>query len=472
MRNPDAIVIGAGPNGLSAAIALARAGRSVLVLEANETVGGGARSAETTAPGFVHDLCSAVHPLGAASPWFRQLPLAQHGLEWIEPPAALAHPFDDGGAVIVERSITETARGLGTDAGAYRDLMTPLAGNWERLFPALLGPFRWPRDPLALTRFGLLGLRSAAGLAASRFRGERARGLFAGMAAHSILPLEKPLTAAFGLVLSLAAHTAGWPFPRGGAQKIADALASYLRSQGGEIVTGAPVRSIDELPPARAVLCDLTPRPLLSIAGRRFPAWYRKKLESYRYGPGAFKADWALDGPIPWRASECARAGAVHLGGSLEEIARSERQSWEGSPSERPFVLLAQLSLFDPTRAPSGMHTAWAYCHTPNGSNSDMLESIENQIERFAPGFRRRVLARAVTPPDELERRNPNLVGGDIAGGVSDLSQFFTRPTWRTYSTPVPGVYICSSATPPGGGVHGMCGYFAAQRALSEVLRD
>lgn len=462
----DAIVIGSGPNGLAAAIVLARAGLSVLVLEAEQAIGGGVRSAELTLPGFLHDVFSAVHPLGAGSPFFRTLPLAEHGLEWVHPPAPLAHPFDDGTAVVLHRSVEATAETLGADAAAYRKLMQPLVDDWERLAPELLGPPRPPRHLLAMARFGLRALRSARGLAESRFDGPRARALFAGLAAHSALPLERLPTAAFGLVLGMAGHAVGFPFPRGGAQKISDALASYLRSLGGEIQTGVRVESLDELSPARVILCDVTPRQLLRIAGRRLPEGYRRKLERYRYGVAGYKVDWALDGPIPWKAPECAQAGTLHLGGSLEEIAASESAPWRGEHAEKPYLIVAQASLFDPSRAPQGKHTAWAYCHVPLGSSFDMLERVERQMERFAPGFRERVRARNVMPPAELERRNANLVGGDMSGGAADLRQLFLRPTIRLYSTPAKGLYICSASTPPGGGVHGMCGYFAARAAL------
>jgi phytoene dehydrogenase-like protein len=465
----DAIIIGSGPNGLSAAITLARAGWSVLTLEANATLGGGARSAELTLPGFVHDLCSAVHPLAFASPFFRTLPLDRHGLEWIHPPAPLAHPFDDGSAAMLERSIGETAWTLGGDADAWRKLMAPLVDDWSRLEGDLLGPLRWPRHPSALARFGLRALRSARRLAESLFRGSRARALFAGLSAHSMLPLDNLASAAFGLVLGITGHAVGWPVPRGGAQKISDALVSYLRSLGGEVVTETPVESIDDLPPARAVLCDVTPRQLLRMAGHRLPHGFRRSLERYRYGPGAYKIDLALNGPVPWRAAECSRACTVHLGGDMEEIAASESAAWHGETAERPFVLLAQPSLFDPSRAPAGKHTLWAYCHVPNGSALSMMERVENQIERFAPGFRDRVLARRVMLPAELERHNANLIGGDINGGAQDLRQLFLRPTLRLYSTPVKGLYICSSSTPPGGGVHGMCGHFAARAVLKDA---
>jgi phytoene dehydrogenase-like protein len=464
--------VGSGPNGLAAAIAIAQTGRKVTVFEAEPTIGGGVRSAELTLPGFVHDICSAIHPFAAASPFFRTLPLATYGLEWIEPTAMLAHPFDDGTCSLVYRSVETTATELDGDGRAYAKLVGTIVDAWPRIEEAVLGPLTWPRHPYDVARFGFLALRSSEALARRVFASHRARALFAGIAAHGMLPLDRPPTAAFGLVLSVMAHVAGWVLPRGGAQRVANALAAHLESLGGEIVTGVRVSSVDELPAARAVLCDLSPKPLLRIAGHKFPAWYRRKLERYRYGMGAYKVDWALAAPIPWRAAACARAATVHLGGTIEEIARSERDAWEGRIAERPFVLLAQPTLFDGSRAPSGRHTAWAYCHVPHGSGVDMLPAIEQQIERFAPGFRDCVLARAVRRPADIERQNANLVGGDIGAGVSDLRQLFTRPTWRSYSTPVRGLYICSASTPPGVGVHGMCGYFAARRALDEVLRD
>lgn len=470
----DAIVIGSGPNGLAAAITVAQAGHSVLVREAQETIGGGTRSAGLTLPGFTHDVCSAIHPLGVGSPFFKSLPLGEHGLEWIQPPSAAAHPLDahavgDGSAVIVERSLDSTAAGFGVDRDAYLKLMGPLVASWDDLVPTLLGPPRLPGHPLQLARFGMHAIRSAASLARSAFRSERARAAFAGMAAHSILPLENPATGAFGLVLNVLAHAVGWPFPRGGSQKIAEALASYLRSLDGEIVTGAPVKSLSELPPARIILCDVTPRQLLALAGDRLASGDQRRLRRYRYGMGVFKLDWALDGPIPWKAAECARAATVHVGGTLDEIAESERAAWNGRHAERPFIILAQPSLFDSTRAPAGKHTGWAYCHVPHGSTFDMTERIENQIERFAPGFRERILARSVMTPATLESHNANLIGGDINGGAQDLPQLFLRPTWRLYSTSGRGVYICSASTPPGGGVHGMCGYHAAKRALRDL---
>ena len=467
-------VVGAGPNGLAAAITMARTGRSVLVLEARETVGGGSRSGELTLPGFVHDICSAIHPLGLASPFMRSLPLEAHGLRWVHPSAPLAHPLDDGSAVVLERSVAATATraNLGSDAAAYRRLMSPLAHDWRRLVLDILGPLRLPRHPFALARFGARALLPASVLARMAFRDERARAIFAGMSAHSILPLGRPVTASFGLVLGMLAHGVGWPVARGGSQQIADAMASYLRSLGGEIVTGQQIESLDELP-AQTVLLDVTPRQLLRIAGDRLPPAYRRQLGRYRYGPGVFKVDWALDGPVPWRAAACLRAATVHLGGTLEEVELSEQAVWRGEHPERPFVLLAQQSLFDPTRAPEGKHTVWAYCHVPHGSTLDMTERIEAQVERFAPGFKERVLARHTISAREMQRYNSNYIGGDINGGAQDLRQLFTRPTLSLvpYRTPARGIYICSSSTPPGGGVHGMCGYHAARAAIRDFSK-
>jgi phytoene dehydrogenase-like protein len=454
---PEAVVVGSGPNGLAAAIVLAQAGRDVLVLEGQNTIGGGCRSAELTLPGFVHDICSTVHALALASPFFATLPLAEHGFEAVHPQAPLAHPLDDGNAVLMERSVAATGAGLGADAAAYRRLMEPLVRQADAFFDAVLGPLLRPgrrvvapRHPLLLARFGLLGLRSAANLARSRFEGERARALLAGCAAHSMLSLRAPLTAAFGLVLAVSAHAVGWPVTRGGSQRLADALAAHLRSLGGRIETGRRVESLHELRPASPILLDVTPRQLGELAGRP---------RTHRYGPGVFKLDWALDGPIPWSAPEVARAGTVHLCGTLEEITAAE----EGGHAERPFVLLVQPTLFDPTRAPAGRHTAWAYCHVPNGSTRDMTAAIEKQVERFAPGFKHLIAARAAMDGAEVERRNPNYVGGDINGGRHDL-RALALPV--RYSTPLPGVYLCSSSTPPGGGVHGMCGYWGARTAL------
>jgi phytoene dehydrogenase-like protein len=467
---PDAVVVGSGPNGLAAAITLAREGRSVLVVEAAETVGGGVRSAELTLPGFVHDVCSAIHPLARASPFFAELPLADHGLELVEPAAPLAHPLDDGTAVMLEHSVEETAAGLGRDGDAYRAVMGLFVERSANLLPFLLGHSPLTRRPLLAARFGVHALRSAVAFS-KRFEGERARALFAGLAAHSIQDLRRPPTASFGLVLGILGHTHGWPLVRGGSQRLADALAAHLRTLGGEIELGREVESVDELPDAGVTMLDLTPRQILRVAGHRMPARYARALRRYRYGPGVFKIDWALDGLVPWTAQECARAATVHVGGSLEEIVASEAAVWEGNISERPFVLVAQQSPFDETRGPEGKHTLWAYCHVPNGSSGDMTERIEAQIERFAPGFRDLVLERSVRGPADVERHNANYVGGDINGGVQDLRQLYTRPAIRLnpYSMPADGLYICSSATPPGGGVHGLCGYYAARSALKTL---
>ena len=470
-RDSGDAVVGSGPNGLAAAIALAQAGRAVTVYEGAECVGGGCRSEELTLPGFVHDTCSTVHALALASPFLSSLPLSDHGLELVHPAAPLAHPLDDGSAVVLERSVEGTASRLGPDAGAYRRLFEPLVRDGEALMRELLGPLRPPRHPLAMARFGKSAIRSASGLARARFESERARALFAGCCAHSMLSLRAPASAAFGIVLALSAHRVGWPVAGGGSQRLADALASHLRSLGGRIETGRRVESVDQLPAGGATLLDVTPRQLLALASNRLPASYRRRLGRYRYGPGIFKLDWALHDPIPWRAAEVARAGTVHLGGTLEEIAASEAAATGGKHTARPFVLLVQPTLFDPSRAPEGKHTAWAYCHVPNGSTRDMSDAIEAQVERFAPGFREAIIGRSAMGPAEIERRNPNYVGGDINGGVQDLRQLFTRPVARRmpYSTPVPGLFICSSATPPGGGVHGMCGYWAAQAALEQL---
>jgi phytoene dehydrogenase-like protein len=465
----DAVVVGSGPNGLSAAIALAQAGCKVVVFEASDGIGGGVRSKALTLPGFVHDVCSAVHPFAVASPFWRTLPLAAHGLEWVEPSAMIAHPFDDGTAVTVERSLEATAATLGADGDAYRRTIGAVVNNWPQLERAVLGPFTLPRHPFVLARFGADALRSAEGLATSAFANERTRAMFAGIAAHGMMPLDRLLTAGVGLTLGAMCHVAGWPLPRGGAQNLTKALVAHLQSLGGEVIIDSPVISVDDLPPARMVLCDLSPKPLLRIAGHKFPAAYRRALERYRYGPGVFKVDWALSAPIPWKADGCARAGTLHLGGTLGEIAASEHAAFEGRIADRPYVLLSQPTLFDPSRAPAGQHVAWGYCHLPSASTVDMLDRVEQQVERFAPGFRDCVLARSVMRPADLEAHNANLVGGDIAAGVTDLRQFFTRPTWRNYSTPVKGLYICSASTPPGVGVHGMCGYFAAKRALDEI---
>jgi len=464
----SAYVIGAGPNGLTAAITLAKAGIAVTLLEAEATIGGGLRTAELTLPGFLHDVCSAVHPLAAASPAFRNFPLEEHGLKWIGPPVPVAHPMDDGTAVVLEESLEETVRRLGKDGPRYRQTMGPLVARWQDLFEDILSPVEIPKHPLLLGRFGALAGFPATWVARSLFSTEPARALFAGLAAHSILPLENLASAAFGWVLGLTGHAVGWPSPRGGSQQLANALGSYFESLGGRIVTDTRVSSLNELD-ANLVLFDVTPRQLLKIAGEQLPDGYRRKLEKYRYGPGVFKMDWALDQPIPWTAADCARAGTLHLGGTLEEIASSERGPLRGETSERPFVLLAQPSLFDATRAPAGKHTAWAYCHVPNGSKVDMTEPIEAQVERYAPGFRKTILARSVLTPADLENRNANLVGGDIVGGTQDLQQMFFRPTASMYRTPKKGLYLCSASTPPGGAVHGMCGYNAARAAVKDI---
>ena len=456
------MVIGAGPNGLAAAIELAAAGLEVVVHEAAAQVGGSARSAALTLPGFCHDICSAVPPLAVCSPCFERYSLAEYGLEWIHPEIPLAHPFDDGTAVALHRSLDITCSDLGLDGDAWRRLFEPLVVAWPRLrHDVLASPLHFPRHPLAFARFGLEALRPARALAESWFRGPRARALFAGIAAHATLPLEARPSAAFGLVLATAGHASGWPFPRGGAQAISNALAAGLLSQGGEIRTNSRVET---LPEADVVMCDVTPHQFLTLAAPRLPARYRRLLADYRYGPGVFKIDWALDAPIPWRAEECRRAGTVHLGGTLEEIA-----AWESSQGGAPFVILTQPSVFDFTRAPFGGHTAWAYCHVPNGSPADRTDALESQVERFAPGFRDHILARHVLTPGLLERHNPNLVGGDIGGGSMDLAQFWLRSTRLRYRTPLKGVFLCSSSTPPGGGVHGMCGYHAARRVLKRL---
>jgi phytoene dehydrogenase-like protein len=468
MGSYDAVVVGAGPNGLAAAITLAQAGLKVVVFEGAETIGGGTRSAQLTLPGFIHDVCSAIHPLTVASPFFGELPLEAYGLEWIYPELQLAHPFDDGSAAALHRSVQETAQTLGADALAYERLMGRLVKDWDKLAPALLAPFRIPRHPLAMARFGLGALRTAQGMALGQFKTGRGRGFFAGLAGHSIMALSKPGTAAFGLVLGMSGHAVGWPFPRGGAEKIGQALAAHLCALGGEIITGNYIHSLDELPQARATLLDVTPRQLLALAEDRLPVGYRRTLQHYRYGPGVCKVDWALSEPIPWTAPEGRRTATLHLGGTLGEILLSESEVWQGRHAQHPYILLAQQSVFDDSRAPDGKHTAWAYCHVPQGSTVDMTPRIEAQIERFAPGFGDCILARHTYTAAEMARYNPNYVGGDINGGVQDLRQLYTRPAPRLnpYSTPIDGVYLCSSSTPPGGGVHGMCGYFAAQTAL------
>ena len=468
----DAVVVGSGPNGLAAAVELARSGAQVLVLEAAESIGGGTRSAELTLPGFVHDVCSACHPLGAVSPFLTTLPLDDFGLRWVFPPASVAHPMDDGSAVVLHHSVEETAAGLGRDARAYGRLLAPLVEHAESLFDELLGPpLHVPRHPLALARFGVPALLPAAALARVMFREERARALLAGCAAHTILPLERIVSGAVGLMFLLTGHVRTWPVARGGSRAIADALRSYLESLGGRVETGRRVASLGDLPAARAYLFDTSPRSLADVAEPVLPPRFVRRLRRYRYGPGVFKVDWALDGPIPWRDPRCLEATTVHIGGTLDEIAASEAAVWHGEHSQRPFVLLVQASQFDETRAPEGKQSVWAYCHVPSGSTLDRTDVIERQIERFAPGFRDRVLARHVMNTRDLERHNPNDVGGAITGGMSTLAQMLARPTPRLdpYSTPNPRFYICSAATPPGGGVHGMCGFHAARSALRRM---
>lgn len=470
----DAIVVGSGPNGLTAAIELARAGLHVLVVEAAEVAGGGLRSEESTLPGYTHDICATVHSVAAASPFLRTLPLHEHGLEWAHPEIPVAHPLDDGTAVLLSRSIDETAASLGgADAAAYRSLVEPFVRRWEELMIDILAPLRPPRHPLIFARFGLLAIRPIFSLAERRFRGERARALLAGLAGHSLLPLESRPTTAFALVLAILGHAVGWPVVRGGSQRLADALVAYLRILGGEVRTGWRIRSLGELPPARLVMLDLDARQVARIAGDRLPRRYRRRLERFRFGPGTFRIDWALSDPIPWTAPECARAGTLHVGGKIDEIRAAKRAAAAGEHPRRPLLLVVQATQFDPARAPEGRHTGYALCHLPYGSDRDMTEAVEAQIERFAPGFRETILARAHRTARDLEHLNPNLVGGDINGGVSDLRQILARPTIspNPYATPVPGLYICSASTPPGGGGHGMCGYHAARAALRYLHR-
>lgn len=469
----DAIVVGSGPNGLAAAIEFAAAGRSVHVIERADQIGGGARTAELTLPGFHHDVCSAVHPLAAGSPFFQRLGLERRGLELLYPAIEAAHPLDDGTAVAVRRSVVETAADLGADARAYASLMEPLAESWSELADLILGPPGLPRDPLLAMRFGARAFRSAQGLARSTFAGQRARALLAGMAAHSIRPLSAPATAAFGLVLLALGHAVGWPVARGGSHAIPNAMRAELEALGGTIEVGREIRSLRDLPAARAVVFDLSPRGLVEICGDQLPDRYIRALARYRYGPGVFKVDYALSGPVPWSARECREAGTVHLGGELEEIACSELAVANGSHPERPYVLVAQQSIVDATRAPAGHHALWAYCHVPNGSDIDMTARIDAQIERFAPGFCDLVLARSTRGPAQLETENPNYIGGDINGGLASLRQTFARPVASLvpYATPNPRIFLCSASTPPGGGVHGMCGYNAARAVLRRALR-
>ncbi len=467
----DAIVVGSGPNGLAAAITLQQAGVSVLLLEGKDTIGGGLRTAEITLPGYLHDICSAIHPMAVSSPFMSKLPLHEHGLEFIYPEVAAAHPFDDGTAAVLKKSIDETAGLLGKDEAAYKKLIQPITKIWPEIAPDVLGPLHFPKHPLSMAQFGLQALTSANYLS-RKFQTAKAKGLWAGMAAHAIQPLTNAATSAIGLVLMAAGHLKGWPVPKGGSASIAKALASYFVSIGGKIETNSYVRTIDQLPASDVVLFDVTPKQLLQIAGDRFNSTYTKQLQRYRYGMGVFKIDWALLEPIPFTAAECRKAGTVHIGNTIEEIVESERLTAAGNHPEKPFVLLAQPTVFDATRAPAGKHTAWAYCHVPNGSTVDMTSAIENQVERYAPGFKNLIIGRNTFNTAEIEAYNPNYIGGDINGGIIDLRQLYTRPAmrWSPYTTPAKGIYICSSSTPPGGGVHGMCGYHAARKALHDVF--
>jgi phytoene dehydrogenase-like protein len=468
----DAVVVGAGPNGLAAANILADAGLSVLVLEAKATIGGGARSAELTLPGFIHDICSAIHPFGVASPYFNTLNLDEYGLTWCEPDLAVAHPLEDGQVGTLARSVDVTCASLEEDAAAHRELVASFSDHYQSLFEQTLRPVRIPSKPLLMAKFGLLGLQSCEAFVKRHYSGPRARALFSGSAAHSMRSLSEPGTAAFGLMLTLAAHYVGWPCARGGSQSIITALERRLLERGGEIRTAHPVRALADIPESRAVLFDLVPADLARIAGDALPRDYTRKLRRYRHGPGMFKIDWALSEAIPWRAAPCRRAGTVHVGGQFERLLESEHAAVTGRVSDRPFVLVAQQSIFDDTRAPAGKHTGWGYCHVPHGYSGDMTEIVEQQIERFAPGFRDTILARHTINSAQLEEHNPNMIGGDIGGGANDISQFLLRPfpKWDPYSTPNPRLFLCSSASPPGGGVHGMCGYWAARSALSRVF--
>jgi phytoene dehydrogenase-like protein len=470
-RDFDAVVVGSGPNGLAAAITLQQQGLSVLILEAKETIGGGTRSAQLTLPGFTHDVCSAIHPLAAGSPFFKTLPLAAHGLEFIYPSIAAAHPFDNGTAVALYADVAQTAAGLKEDADAYLQLMTPLVNDWPKLVSDILGPFHFPKHPLIMARFGIKALSSCTHFV-KRFRTKEAKAFFSGMAAHSIQPLTNAATTAIALVLMTTGHTQGWPVAKGGSGAIGNALGSYFTSIGGKIETNREVHLLKDVPSAHAILFDVTPRQLLKIAGNTFSSLYKSQLNRYRYGMGIFKIDWALDSPIPFMAPECRKATTIHLGNSFEEIVNSEQLMSEGNHVEKPFIILAQQSLIDPSRAPQGKHTAWAYCHVPNGSKADMTHVIEKQVERFAPGFKKTIIARQVMNTAQLESYDANYIGGDINGGILDIRQLFTRPALRLspYKTSEKGMYICSSSTPPGGGVHGMCGYHAAKRALADVF--
>lgn len=462
------MVVGAGPNGLTAAAVLLGAGWRVLVVEAASTPGGGTRSAELTLPGFVHDVCSAIHPLAAASPAFRSLPLERHGVEWIHPDVPVAHPIDGGRAGILERSVDATARRLGPDGDAYHSLMAPLVRHGDALAHSLLSPLELPpKHPLVLARFGIHAIRSAQSLA-RRWSGDEASGLFAGLAAHSILPLSAAGTGGYGMFLGALAHHVGWPMAKGGSGAIAAALTSIVVERGGVIECDHRVSSLADLPPAKATVLDLTPAQVIDLGGDQVPPRYRRALQRYRYGAGVFKIDWALDGPIPWANPDVAGAATVHVGGTMAEVSQSEAAAAAGRHSDRPFVLVVQPSGFDPSRAPEGRHTGWAYCHVPAGSTLDRTDVIESQIERFAPGFRDRILARAVMNTRDFSAYNANYIGGDIAGGLGTVRQVAFRPvpSLHPWVTPIRGVYLCSASTPPGGGVHGMGGWHAARAAL------
>ncbi len=470
-RDYDAVIVGSGPNGLAAAIALQQQGLSVLILEAADTIGGGLRSKELTLPGFVHDVCSAIHPLALGSPFFQTLPLIDYGLEYILPPVMAAHPFDDGTAAVLNKSLEDTILALGKDGKTYSNLISPIVNQWENLSKDILGPLRFPNQPLNLACFGIQALKPATFLA-NKFNTKAGKGLWAGMCAHSILPLTKLSTSAIGLVLLATGHKVGWPIPKGGSNAIANALASYFIDLGGKIETNFNVSSLSQLPSSHAVLFDITPKQILKIAGQQFSSLYKWQLSRYRYGMGVFKIDWALDAPIPFTNQACRQAGTLHLGNTLKEIVSSEQMTWKGLHSEKPFVLLAQQSKFDTSRSPEGKHVAWAYCHVPNNSSLSMTTAIENQVERFAPGFKDTILAKHTMNAMEMEIYNPNYIGGDINGGALDITQLFTRPALRSspYRTSKKGIYICSSSTPPGGGVHGMCGYHAAKQVLNDIF--
>jgi phytoene dehydrogenase-like protein len=471
-KSYDAVVVGSGPNGLAAAIALAKAGKSTLVLEAKKTFGGGCRTAELTLPGFDHDVCSAIHPMAVASPFFASLNLARHGLEWAWPEVSVAHPLADGRASALFRSVEETSNALGPDGAAWTRLFRPFLNHSPELLDETLRPIRGTRHPLLMARFGLRALQSCESIV-RQFKGQEGRALFAGCAAHSFLPLDAIASGSFGLMLALTGHAVGWPCAKGGSQKIIDALVAELCAAGGELQPDVEVRSLRDIPDARAILFDLSPRRISAIAGDHLPQHFRDRLEAFKQGPGVFKVDWALSGPIPWKNSICARAATVHVGGTFEQIAEAESAAWTNHPAAQPFVLVAQQSMFDPTRAPAGKHTGWAYCHVPNGCEIDMTDRIEAQMEEYAPGFRDLILARHTLRPRDFEQRNANMIGGDITGGANNLWQLIFRPVvrWDPYSTPNPRLFICSSSAPPGGGVHGMCGYWAAQSVLRRLLR-